>query len=218
MPPLHVTVGLLLVLVLPAAALFIRARGDRSTDWSALRQGLALQWVVTVALIALVLVTMPLVDVLSVFGGHGGDPATDTMVAFILIGGVGVGSTLGARVFTGVPVDDVTRAIIGLSPGRKLLLGVTAGVTEELVLRGFLITQLVALGTSTVGAAAISVVLAVATHASRRSVGRLALGVPLQVAFVLAFLVTGNVLACIVAHVTYDALVLLTTHPSDLPA
>lgn len=208
--------GLLLVLVLPLVALGLRAWSSQDASWRALRRGLLAQWGVTLALLGLVTATET--DVLGAFGGPGGDPAMDVMVAIILVGVFGLGTTLGARIFTGVPVDDVTRSILGLSRPRKLALAVTAGSTEELVFRGFLITQLVALGTGTIAAALAALVLSVATHASRRSTGRLLLGVPLQAAFVLAFLVTGNVLACIVAHVIYDAVVLLTTGPQDLPA
>lgn len=71
------------------------------------------------------------------------------------------------------------------------------------------------LGAGTVVAGVIALVLGVLTHAAHRSSGRLALGIPLQAAFVLAFVVTGNVLACVVAHVSYDALVLLTTSRDD---
>lgn len=213
--------GLLIALVLPAGALYIRYRSDAVVSWPVLRRGLVLQWAVTLAIIGLVALspvasTGPSGDVLGAFGGPGGDPVMDTMVAFILVGVFGVGATLGARIYSGVPVDSVTRTLVGLSIPRKLAVALTAGVVEELVLRGFLITQLEALGAGTVVAGFAALVLGVLTHAARRSSGRLVLGIPLQAAFVLAFVVTGNVLACVVAHVSYDALVLLTTSRDDL--
>jgi len=209
-------VGLLLVIALPVAALYVRFMTEAPVSWPALRRGLLLQWGVTLALLGFA-TTSP-GPLLGVFGGPGGDPVMDAMVAFILVGVFGIGATLGTRLFSGVPVDDLVRMLVGLSWHRKLALAVTAGVTEELVFRGFLITQLDALGVGTAVAGVVALVLAVLAHASRRSLGRLALGVPLQAAFVLAFVVTGNVLACIVAHVFYDAVVLLTTSPDDLPA
>lgn len=213
--------GLLIALVLPAGALYIRFRTDAAVSWPVLRRGLVLQWAVTLAIVGLVAVspmdgTGSSGDILGAFGGPGDDPMMDTMVAFILVGVFGIGATLGARIYSGVPVDSVTRTLVGLSISRKLAVALTAGVTEELVLRGFLITQLEALGAGTVVAGVVALVLGVLTHAARRSGGRLVLGIPLQAAFVLAFVVTGNVLACVVAHVSYDALVLLTTSPGNL--
>lgn len=221
MSPLSTALGLLLVLVLPAAALYRRTQPRTTVSWPVLRRGLVLQWAVTLAVIGLLTVspmdgTDSSGDILGAFGGPGDDPVMDTMVAFILVGVFGIGATLGARIYSGVPVDSVTRTLVGLSIPRKLAVALTAGVAEELVLRGFLITQLEALGVGTVVAGVVALVLGVLTHAAHRSGDRLVLGIPLQAAFVLAFVVTGNVLACVVAHVSYDALVLLTTSPDDL--
>lgn len=214
MPALSTALGLLLVLVLPVAALYRRVQPESTVSWPVIRRGLVLQWTVTLAILGLVAATS--VDVLAAFGGPGGDPVRDAMAAFILVGVFGLGATLGARLYSSIPVDSVTRTLVGLSVPRKLAVATTAGITEELVLRGFFITQLEALGVGTVVTGVVAVVLGVSTHAARRSTGRLVLGIPLQAAFVLAFVVTGNVAACIVAHVSYDALVLLTASRNDL--
>ena len=213
MPAISTALGFLLVLVLPAAALYRRSQPDSTVDWPYLRRGLVLQWAVTLALLGLVTATSA--DVLAAFGGAGGDPVMDAMVAFILVGVFGIGATLGARLYRDVPVDAVARTLFGLSAPRKLAVAITAGVAEELVLRGFLVTQLKALGVDTVAAAVVAVVVGVLAHAARRSTARLVLGIPLQTAFVLAFVVTGNVVACVVAHAFYDALALLTTTRTD---
>lgn len=208
MPALSAAVGFVLVLVLPAVALYRRSQPDSTVDWPYLRRGLAIQWTVTLALLGLVAATSN--DVLAAFGGPGGDPLLDAMVAFILVGVFGIGATLGARLYRSVPVDAVARTRFGLSTPRKLAVVITAAVTEELVLRGFLVTQLESFGVGTVVAAVTAVGIGVLAHAARRSTARLVLGIPLQTAFVLAFVVTGNVVACIVVHAVYDALALLT--------
>lgn len=208
MPALSTALGFLLVLVLPAVALYRRTQPDSTVDWPYLRRGLALQWAVTLALLGLVTATSD--DVLAEFGGPGGDPVMDAMVAFILVGVFGIGATLGARLYRSVPVDAVARTLGGLSAPRKLVVAVTAAVAEELVLRGYLVTQLEALGVGTVVAAVAAVGVGVLSHAARRSTARLVLGIPLQTAFVLAFVVTGNVVACIVAHAFYDVLALFS--------
>lgn len=208
MPAIPTALGLLLVLVLPVAALYRRTHPESAVGWPDLRRSLALQWTVTLLLLGFVTATA--VDVVAAFGGAGGDLLQDAMSAFIVVGVFGLGASLGARLYQHVPMDSVTRTLLGLSVPRKLAVAVTAAVTEELALRGFLITQLADLGVGAVVAAVAAVVLGVLTHAARRSTGRLVLGVPLQTAFVLAFVVTGNVVACVVAHATYDALVLLS--------
>lgn len=208
MPAIPTALGLLLVLVLPMAALYRRTHAESAAGWPDLRRGLVLQWTVTLLLVGFVAATS--VDVIDAFGGADGDLLLDAMSAFILIGVFGLGATLGARLYRRVLIDDVTRTLLGLSVPGKLAVAVTAAVTEELVLRGFFLTQLDALGVGTVVAAVAAVCLGVLTHAARRSTGRLVLAIPLQTAFVLAFVVTGNVVACIVAHACYDALVLLT--------
>lgn len=211
MPAISTAHGLLLVLVLPAVALYRRTQSTRTVSWPDLRRGLVLQWAVTLVISGLAVVTTG--EVRGAFGGPGGDPLRDTVMAFILVGVFGLGATLGARVYSNVPVDSVSRTLVCLSVPRKLAIAITAGVTEELVFRGYLITQLEALGVGTVVAGVSALTLGVLTHAARRSSGRLVLGVPLQTAFVLAFVVTGNVVACVVAHASYDALVLLTASP-----
>lgn len=210
MPAISTALGLLLVLVLPVAALYRRTHPNSAVGWPDLRRGLVLQWTVTLLLLGFVAATS--VDVLDAFGGADGDIVADAMSAFILVGVFGLGASLGARLYRHVPMDAVTRTLFGLSVPRKLAVAVTAAITEELVLRGFFITQLEALGAGTVVAAVAAVILGVLTHAARRSTGRLVIGIPLQIAFVLAFVVTGNVVACIVAHAIYDALVLLTAN------
>lgn len=213
MPALSTALGLLLVLVLPVAALYRRTHPEAAVGWRELRRGLALQWTVTLLLLAFVATTS--VDVLDAFGGTGGDLVLDAMAAFVLVGVFGLGASLGARLYRRVPMDSVTRTLMALSIPRKLTVAITAAVTEELLLRGFLITQLEALGVGTVVAAVAAVIAGVLAHAARRSTGRLVLTIPLQTAFVLAFVVTGNVLACIVAHLAYDAIVLLTGRQDD---
>ncbi len=203
MPALSTALGFLLVLVLPAVALYRRSQLDSTVDWPYLRRGLALQWAVTLA-------GTRHRDVGRRSRSVDRAAVMDAMVAFILVGVFGIGATLGARLYRSVPVDAVARTLGGLSGPRKLVVAVTAAVAEELVLRGYLVTQLEALGVGTVVAAVAAVGVGVLSHAARRSTARLVLGIPLQTAFVLAFVVTGNVVACIVAHAFYDAIALLS--------
>lgn len=207
---LHLAVlGLLLVLALPAYALVRRARKGSSVDWATIRTGVVVQWVLAIALVGLVAATHD--DPLGAFGGPGGDLLMDAMVAFILVGIFGIGTVLGARIYTGgVPDDDLTRTLASLTVGRKLLVALSAGVVMELLLRGYLLTQLRALGVGTAVAGVAAIVLGVLANAAHRRPARLVLIIPLEAAFVLAFVLTGNVAACILAHTTYSALVLLT--------
>lgn len=186
-----------------------------------LNVGIAIQWVVTIAIVALVLVVEgkplsalgvkpSLLDAGGVFSVF-----YLGLLAFIVVAVAGVGFQLLLKLVGFDTVDEGTLFALTQSTPQKLFLALTAGVTEELLFRGFFIERVVALTGSVTLAATLSVVVFALNHAPnnglRGAVQRLGLGV----GFVAAYVLTESVFAVAFAHVLFNAILLLSTDVSD---
>lgn len=206
-------VGVLAVLAV-TAAIALR-NGPDEYDWRTFRRAQAFSWALAAGVLAYVVAVegAPLASLRY-------PPVASSFDAFawtwILVGGTGVGV---AAIFQRLGWNDIgaaERALFALPRGRALAVSVSAGVTEELVFRGYLVTRVVALTGSELAAVAVSAAAFGAYHAASRSRARLVQLTVLGAAFATAFVLTGSLLAAIVTHVAYDALSLTFTDADDL--
>lgn len=217
MAPLATLVGIALVAVAyPATVVALRR-----TDWlpprftpARLYAGAALQWALAVGVVGFVVVVegRPLDSL-----GLAAVTVRDVLVAGVVVGGTAVVGSVAVQVAGLQDVDDAAVFLLAQPTRRKLALAVTAGVTEELVYRGYLLERTLEATASPALAAGLSLVAFVAAHLPgrpARSVLAQTLGV--SVGLVVAYLLVRNVLVLAAVHAAVDALVLLSTDPADL--
>lgn len=207
------TVGVLAVLT-TTAALACRD-GPAEYDWRVFRRAQGFAWALAVGVVAYVLVVegAPLASL-----NHPpvASPFDALAWTWILVAGSGIGVAALFQRAGWTEFGDAEHALFGLSTPRTLAVSVSAGVTEEVVFRGYLVTRVAELTGSEPAAVAVSTAAFVAYHASGRRRVRLAQLSVVGAAFGVAFVLTGSLLAAIIVHVAYDALSLSFTDSEDL--
>lgn len=208
-------IGVLLVLAV-TAALAVRD-GPDEYGWRQFRRAQAIAWLLAAGVVAYALLVEG--EPLSSLNYPPVTPLVDAVLtSWLLVGGAGVGVGLLFRVAGWAEFGDAERALFGLPAHRALALSVSAGVTEEVVFRGYLVTRVVAVTGSELAAVAVSAAAFTGLHASSRSRNQLAQLAVVGVAFASAFATTGSLLAVVFVHASYDAVSLATTDPEDLEA
>lgn len=207
------TVGVLAVLA-ATAAIGLRD-GPDEYDWRVFRRAQAFAWVLTGSVLVYVFVVEGAsLDSLTY------PPVASTFDAFawtwILVAGSGLGVAVVFQRAGWAEFGAAERALLDISTPRALALSVSAGVTEEVVFRGYLVTRIVELTGSELAAVAVSTVAFAAYHAASRGRARLVQIAVLGAAFGTAFVVTGSLLAAVVIHAAYDALSLVFSDPEAL--
>lgn len=217
MAPLVTLLGVALVTVAyPATVVALRR-----TDWlpprftpARLYAGAALQWALAAGVVGFVVVVegRPLDSL-----GLAAVTLRDVLVAGAVVGVGAVGGSVAVRAVGLQDVDDAAVFLLAQPTRRKLPLAVTAGVTEELLYRGYLLERTLEATASPALAAGLSLVAFVAAHLPgrpARSVVAQTLGI--SVGLVVAYLLVRNVLVLAAVHAAIDVLVLLSTDPADL--
>lgn len=120
------------------------------------------------------------------------------------------------RKTVGTPLPDAREVFLAGQPWpRKVLVAVTAGVTEELLYRGYVLERVVDLTGSIVLAGTLSVVAATLAHRPGRTTRQTLGFVASNVGFVFAYLAFRSLLFIIVFHIVVVGLALLSTSPED---
>lgn len=204
------------VLVLAATIALARHDHDGDYDWPRIRRTQLLMWLFATAVVAYVLFVerRPLTSL---------DPGAGTSIdlmtvgwAWILVAGTAVVVALAVRLVGRQQYDPVVETLVGLPIHRALFVSVSAGVAEEIIYRGFLLTRLASLTGSERVAVVVGGLAFAAMHAASRNRTRLVQLAALGVAFGVAFFSTDSLLAVVVVHASYDALVLGTTDSENL--
>lgn len=204
-------------LVLAGTAALALYDHDGSYDWRRIRRSQLLLWGFAGVVCAYVLVVEGQ-TLASLDPADGGLPAVLTVAwAWILVAGTAVVTALLFKFAGREAYDPVFESLVDLPLHRTLFVAVGAGVTEEVVFRGYLLTRVLELSGSEAIAVVVSGVAFAVAHAATRSRTRLLQLVPMGLAFGVAFQYTGSLLAVVTVHASYDALVLTTTDPEDLP-
>lgn len=208
-------VGVALVLAGTAALGLHDHDGDY--DWRRIRRTQLLMWLFATAVVAYVLFVerRPLASL---------DPEAGTSIglltvgwAWILVAGTAAVVALAFMLVGRQRYDPVYETLVSLPVHRALFVSVSAGVTEEVIYRGFLLTRLASLTGSEWVAVVVGGLAFAAMHAASRSRTRLVQLGAMGVAFGVAFFSTDSLLAVVVVHAAYNALSLTTTDLEDLP-
>jgi len=204
------------VALVVAGAVAVAAREPPDEyDWAALHRGQRRLWLLVAGLLAWLFVaegaglaslTLPPVR----------EFAPSAALTFVAVGFTGIVTGLVMRT-TGRGIDPETRAVLDLPQRRALALVAAAGIAEELVFRGYLVTRVTASTGSEAAAVAVSAAAFAAVRSVERDRAQVAQVAVLGAALGTAFAYTGNVLAVVAARVGYDALTLLSADPDDLP-
>lgn len=190
---------------------------SRYTD-ARLRIGTALLWVVTVAVVVFVLVieNRSLGSIGIQIGGSG---LLDTVVLGFITGVLVVGAVLFVfqyANFLGAP-DEVTLLLLAQPPRWKLGIALTAGITEEILFRGYLIERTLELTGNPLVAGVLSVTAFSLAHLPGRRPRHvlppiLALGIGLAV----TYLLFRNVIPVALVHMTINGMHLFGNDAEDL--
>jgi membrane protease YdiL (CAAX protease family) len=115
-----------------------------------------------------------------------------------------------------VPFYEVNLLLLAQPTHRKVFYAVTAGVTEEVLFRGYLLERALELTGSLVVAATLSVAVFALNHVPGRDLrGAIPVLAP-GLGLVLVYLLTQNLLVVAVTHVAYDLLLLLKFDADDV--
>lgn len=205
----------------------------RRLDWfpprysaSRLRVGLAVQWAVAALVVCFVLFVerRPLSSVglhapvaarlgpLQVGGWFGG-----LFYGFVLVAVAGIVAGYACRLRGIDAYDEATVVLLDQSAGWKLLFSLTAGVTEELLFRGYLIERTVDLTGSVAVAGALSVVAFTAMHLPGRSTRRIAPGVfAVALSLTATYLLVRSLFVLMIVHTAYDFVASLSSGPTEV--
>ncbi|MET0416487.1 MAG: CPBP family intramembrane glutamic endopeptidase [Actinoplanes sp.] len=205
-------------------SLFARLDGDEAQRVRVFRNTIAGAW--ALAAIAALIVVAPADELRpSDVGWTWPANAALTALLAVLALGMSIGSAAQIRRHMRAgrpsPLPPELTVLLPRTPRERRLvagLAVTAGVTEEVVYRGFLIGAVIAVfGAPPLLAAALSLLLFVAAHAYQGRqglVGASAAGLLLT----LLYLVSGSILPGIVVHAVQDLVSLLTVPAAATPA
>lgn len=204
-------------LVLAGTATLATHERDGSYDWARVRHTQLLLWLLAAGVVGYVsLVEGESLASLDPGGGWNVD-----LVAvgwgWILVAGTAVAVALAFRLAGRQRYDPVFETLVSLPAHRALLVAASAGVAEEVVYRGYLLTRLASLTGSEWFAVVVGGLAFGGMHAASRSRTRLVQLAAMGVAFGVAFFTTDSLLAVVVVHASYNALVLVSTDLDDLP-
>lgn len=115
-----------------------------------------------------------------------------------------------------VALHEVNLLLLAQPTHRKVFYAVTAGVTEEILFRGYLVERTLALTGSVGIAAGLSVGVFALNHIPGRDWRAVLPILAPGAGFVFVYLATQNVLVVAATHVAYDLLLLLKATPGDV--
>lgn len=181
------------------------------------RVGGGLEWVVAAALIAYVAIVegRPL-------GSIGLRIRSDEIVSGVVLGLlvvlVAAAVTTSVLERAGEPIIDEVSVLLLAQPLHwKVILALTAGFTEEIIFRGYLVERTLELTGSALAAGALSVGAFTLAHAPRRQPLRsLAPIAGIGVGFVVAYLLVRNAVVLGIVHAAVDATIWATTDPEEV--
>lgn len=177
-----------------------------------------LEWLVTAVLIAFVV---------NIEGRTLGSiglriPTNDEMVSGVVLGTLVVLVAMATTTFflerVEVDTTDDVSVLFLVQPAHwKVFLALTAGITEEIIFRGYLVERALALTGSGLVAGILSVgAFTLAHRPRRRSLGVLFPILGMAVGFVVAYLVVRNVVVLAIVHAAIDAWLWFSTDPDEM--
>lgn len=187
--------------------------------------GLGLTWIVTLSMLAFVRVVegrslasigIRFSEQWSVFW-LSGDLIGGVVFAFFVVGVVGAVPTGVLQYFGYLGIDDSYVFLLAQSPLVKVIFGVTAGITEEILYRGYLIERTIELTGSPALAGVLSVGAFTLAHLPGRTVqSTVVRHLGLAVGFVVAYLLLRNVVILATVHAIINLVTLLPNGPDDV--
>lgn len=181
------------------------------------RVGSGLEWLVTAVLIAFVVVIER-----RTLGSIGlRITSNDEMVSGVVLGMLIVLVAMAVTTFFLKHADVNTTDEVGVlflaQPARwKVFLALTAGVTEEIIFRGYLIERTLELTGSGLVAGTLSVGAFTLAHRPRqRTLRVLAPIVGMAIGFVVAYLLIRNVVVLAIVHTAINALIWFSANPEE---
>lgn len=196
----------------------------KKTDWlpprytaARFRIGLGLQWFVTVVLLVFVLLVEDRSLASIGIQRPGAEILPQVIFGFIIVGGIAVVIGLFVTYLDINEPDAVAVFMVSQPPYWKVITALSAGITEEIVFRGYLIERTLELTGSVVVAGTLSVAAFALTSLPGRKVRYILPGIIGRgVGLVMAYLIFRNVIVLAFVHALLTALVLLSSTPEDV--